>query len=180
MQARELRRTMASSSGSDKSSKQHICVPNDLSKKVRRMSPVEAAKFDPVKAAEEAIGKLSCKFESWMKSEADRLKEINKEAQLADFTMDNYDSLFRCAHDIKGQAETLGYPLIGRVAHNLTLLLVAAKTQRSYPKELISQHVSAINAMISEDARDETNRLGVALVTRLEEASAPFTDLVGN
>jgi chemotaxis protein histidine kinase CheA len=180
MQAQELRRTMASLTGSDKSSQERIRVPNDLSKKVRKMSTIEAAKFDPVKAAEEAIEKLSDKFESWMGSEVDCLKETHQTAQSADFTEETYDALFRCAHDIKGQAETLGFPLIGRVANNLTLLLVAAKTQESFPKELISQHVSAINAMISEDARDDTNRLGVALVTRLEEASAPLTELVPN
>ncbi|AEV38461.1 Hpt domain protein [Pseudovibrio sp. FO-BEG1] len=178
MQAQELRRTMASSTGSDKSSQEHIRVPNDLSKKVRKMSTIEAAKFDPVKAAEEAIEKLSDKFESWMGSEVDCLKEANQAAQDADFTEETYDSLFRCAHDIKGQAETLGFPLVGRVANNLTLLLVAAKAQETYPKELIAQHVSAINAMISEDARDDTNKLGVALVSRLEEASKPLTQLI--
>lgn len=166
---------MAFLSGSDKASKEHIRVPNDLSKKVRKLTAVEAAKFDPVKAAEEAVQKLSDKFESWMGSEVDCLKEANQAAQSTDFTEETYDALFRCAHDIKGQAETLGFPLVGRVASNLTLLLIAAREQEAYPKELISQHVNAINAMICEDARDDTNQLGVALVERLEEASKPLT-----
>ncbi|KZL21232.1 Hpt domain protein [Pseudovibrio axinellae] len=169
---------MASFSSSDKPSQEHIPVPNLLAKKVRKLSPVEAAKFDPVKAAEEAIEKLSNKFESWMAAEVERLKDANLAAQQADFSEETYDALFRYAHDIKGQAKTLGFPLIGRVANNLTLLLVAANTEQTYPKELISQHVDAINAMIFEDARDESNQLGVALVTRLEEASKPLTDMV--
>ncbi|GHB33172.1 histidine kinase [Pseudovibrio japonicus] len=166
---------MAFSSSSDKPSQEHIRVPNDLSKKVRKLTAVEAAKFDPVKAAEEAVQKLSDKFESWMGTEVDSLKKANQAAQTSDFAEEGYDALFRCAHDIKGQAETLGFPLVGRVANNLTLLLVAAKEQETYPKELISQHVDAINAMISEDARDDTNQLGVTLVERLEEASEPLT-----
>lgn len=169
---------MASQPTSDKPAPERIQAPNDLSKKVRKMSAAEAAKFDPVKAAEEAIEKLSDQFESWMGSEIDCLKTANDAAQAADFSTETYDALFRCAHDIKGQAETLGFPLIGRVANNLTTLLIVTHTQASYPKELIAQHVNAIRAMISEDARDSTSKLGVALVTRLEEASKPLTQLI--
>ncbi len=176
--AQELRRKMSSLTGTEKPKQERIKVPNNLSHKVRRMSPVEAARFDPVKAAEEAIQKLSEKFEGWMTSEVTCLKQANQSAQDSDFTEETYDALFRCAHDIKGQADTLGFPLVGRVASNLTLLLVAAKMQGTFPKKIISQHVDAICAMISEDARDETNKLGTALVTRLEEASRPLTQLV--
>ncbi|MEH0072154.1 hypothetical protein V6L77_20735 [Pannonibacter sp. Pt2-lr] len=40
--------------------------PTDLRKKVRVMSPREAAKFDPVKAAEAALERLSVQFDGWM------------------------------------------------------------------------------------------------------------------
>ena len=39
--------------------------PTDLRKKVRVMSPREAAKFDPVKAAEAALERLSVQFDGW-------------------------------------------------------------------------------------------------------------------
>ena len=173
--------SMPSKTNSDATQVERIKIPNVLAKKVKYKAPPkivvpERPNFDPVKAAEEAIERLSAKFDKWIETEVGDLYEANQAAQTDDFSQETFDIFYRCAHDLRGQAETLGYPLVGRVAKNLALLLAAARTENNFPKDLIAQHVDAIRAMVSEDARDETNNLGVELVEKLEEASAPLTE----
>ncbi|WP_082733825.1 Hpt domain-containing protein [Polycladidibacter hongkongensis] len=153
---------------------QLVKAPKDLSKKVRKLSAREAAKFDPVKAAEAAVENLSDRFNGWMGEEVDNLTSAWEDVRLSGFNEDNYGCCFRNAHDLKGQAETLGFPLVGRAAKNLALLLTAAKETQIYPMELLGQNVDAIRAMVNEEARDTTSRIGIALVERLEEVSAPL------
>ncbi|WP_068085407.1 Hpt domain-containing protein [Polycladidibacter stylochi] len=142
--------------------------PSDLSKKVRQLSPIEAQKFNPVAAAEAAVGKLSIQFSGWMEKEVKDLVTAWDTILSQGFTEANFEALFCSVHDLKGQSETLGYPLIGRAARNLSSLLYYAKKDNSFPKELIGQNIDAIRAMVNEDAKDETNALGLQLVEQLE------------
>lgn len=174
---------MSATAKSDATSVVRIKIPNVLAKKVNYKTPPKIvvpkrANFDPVKAAEEAIERLSTKFDKWIETEVGDLHEACQHAQSAGFSEEAYETFYRCAHDLRGQAETLGYPLVGRVAKNLALLLSAAQSENNFPKDLIVQHVDAIRAMISEEARDESNKLGVKLVEKLEEASQPLTSLI--
>ncbi|ADZ70080.1 Hpt domain-containing protein [Polymorphum gilvum] len=153
-----------------------VTPPTDLRKKVRVLSPREAAKFDPVKAAEAALECLSSHFDSWMGKEVDDLFSAWSAIQADGMDKAHLQTLYQAAHNIKGQAQTLGYPLVGSVAANFCHLIESIADSQDLPLPLVGQHVEAIRAMVAENARDDANRTGVALLARLKDVTEDYLE----
>ena len=148
--------------------------PTDLRKKVRILSKSEAAKFDPVKAAELALERLSVKFDGWMETETEELLQAYDAMRSEGANAENMETLFQAAHNMKGQAQTLGFPLAGSVAANFCYLLEHVPGPDKLPLELAEQHVEAIRAMVKEGARDADNAVGAALLKKLTEVTDDY------
>ncbi len=148
--------------------------PFDLRKKVRILSKREAAQFDPVEAAEKALQKLSVEFNHWMHEEVDTLRRIWRSSDPHALTNEQCFQLMREAHDIKGQAATFGYPLVGAVAASLCFLLEHVKPAASLPLTLVGQHIDAISAMVKENVKSDDNPTAQALLDKLTEATNTF------
>src|SRR5215207_4002045 len=58
-----------------------------------------------------------------MEKEWQRLDTARRAVKRSGFTADNHGQLFRAAHDIKGKAETFGFPLAAPVADSLCRLI---------------------------------------------------------
>jgi hypothetical protein len=126
-----------------------------------------------VARAEAAIAVLSPQFESWMENEVGTVAKTWQKWKALDFgDGEERETFYRSAHDLKGQAATLGFPLAAQVAASLCALLEAPNAQNPIPTELIGQHVNAIRAIYRERAKDESDRVGMALVVALEEMAA--------
>lgn len=145
-----------------------LSPPSDLRRKVRELTPREAKKFDPVKAAEAALQRLSKNFGTWMDNETRDLMSAWEAVQSEGLTEETLATLFRAAHNIKGQALTLGFPLVGQVAANLCHLIETVPGPDSLPLGLIGRYVEAIRAMVMEGAKDDANKTGVKLLETLK------------
>lgn len=150
--------------------------PTDLRKKVRVMSPREAAKFDPVKAAEAALERLSVQFDGWMHKETDQLFANWRAVEADGLNETTLSQLYNTIHNIKGQAQTLRYPLAGGVASSLCHLIETINAPERLPLALVRQHVDAIRAMVAEEARDEANPTGSALLRKLQDVTQDYIE----
>ena len=151
-----------------------LTPPDNLRRKVRELTPREAKKFDPVKAAEAALKRLSGHFGNWMVNETVTLLHAWETVQSDGFSEETVAPLFQAAHNIKGQALTLGFPLVGRVAAGFCLLIETVPSPEKLPLELSGRYVEAIRAMVMEGAKDDDNRTGVELLETLEIVTADF------
>ncbi len=165
---------MAGETPKDNADYEVVKPPRDLRSKVRVLSGREAARFDPIKAAEEALVGLSGEFDGWMGDEVATLQEAWRSIEAKGMSKERCDALFRAAHDIKGQAGTLGYPLVGTVAANLCHLIENVVPPDDIPIQLVEQHVEAVRAMVAERARDTDNAVGRALAERLALVTDEF------
>ena len=129
---------------------------------------------DPVARAEAALAQLSPEFSGWMNDECEDLDRARHEAREAGMAAPQRDALFRAAHDIKGQAATLGFPLVAAVAESLCLLIDESHDPRRIPAALIDQHVDAVRAIIREHARPDLAGVAAALTQRLREVTDEF------
>ncbi|WP_181706720.1 Hpt domain-containing protein [Chthonobacter rhizosphaerae] len=147
---------------------------NDLRKKVREVKS-RGAGDDPVSRAEAALKILSSNFETWMR---DEIATVGRryEAWGAAGHPDGEarDAFFRAVHDLKGQATTLGYPLVAHAAGSLCALLDRLPSRDDLPLALVDQHVQAIQAIFRESVRDEGDRIGSELVSLLNGLSAAY------
>ncbi len=153
---------------------EYITPPISLKAKAREMTPEEVANFDPIVAAQNALDKLSGNFGEWMAQEAETMVKTWLEIRGGKLNPIERDKLFRAAHDIKGQAATLGFPLASNIANSLCHLLESIQDTSKIPNWLVEKHVQAIRAIHAEDARDEDVPLARELSAELINATDDF------
>ncbi len=134
-----------------------IEVENTLGAKALRPGNQRAALADATKKADRAVNKLSVQFPAWMQGESDRLSNIRLEMAQNGYTAERLDQLFTCAHDIKGQASTYGYPVAGIIGKLLADLIENAPAGIKIPLAVIDQHVDTIRAIIRQDLKGDGN-----------------------
>src|ERR1700730_12621845 len=146
-----------------------ITPPHELRKV---LAPAGDVVDDPVARAEPALAELSSEFSGWMDSECDRLEVARQDVKRDGFTKKTHDTLFRAAHDIKGEAGTFGFPAVVGAAESLCRLIEHTPDMQRIPLTLVDQHVDAIRAVVREYARPDLLDAATALTRRLGEVTA--------
>ena len=153
-----------------------IVPPNKLKKAVGKATAASArgGQDDPVARAEAALAELSTEFSSWMDTECERLDQARRKVAQSGLTGAAQDELFHAAHDIKGEAETFGFPLAGRIADSLCRLIEHTPDPQRVPIALVEQHVDAVRAIIREAKLKDAEKTAFKLVARLRQVTDDF------
>ena len=150
----------------------------DLRRKAKERRS-KAGDIDPVAAAEAAMTQMSQKFAGWMQTETETLSSAWQTCVDAEFADEPRNALFRRAHDIKGQAATLGFPAAGQVAASLCRLLDLVKPAERIPRELVRQHTLAVRAIAQESKQNEPNAVADKLAQRLSSVTDDYIASLG-
>lgn len=129
---------------------------------------------EPVKRAEQALALLAGEFASWMEEEGERLDKARNAVKAGGFTAATREALFFAAHDIRGDAETLGYPGLTIPAESLCRLLEHTRDMNRIPLSLVDQHVDAVRAIIREGNRPDAEQTVAILTRRLRDVTDEF------
>ncbi len=148
-----------------------ITPPHKLRKAV---SQARAGEDDPVARAEQALAQLSTEFAGWMDAEIERLDAARTAVRDSGLDPTRREALFHAAHDIKGQAATLGYPQVAAAADSLCRLIEHAPELTRIPLPLIDQHVDAVRAIVREYARSDVAQVAATLTKRLRDVTDDF------
>jgi chemotaxis protein histidine kinase CheA len=140
---------------------------------VRQAKPGEP-EDDPIARAEEALAQLSTQFAAWMESECVRLDAARNTVKQDGFSKETHASLFRAAHDIKGEGATFGYPGVTGAADSLCRLLEHTPDMARIPLPLVDQHVDAMRAIIREHSRPDAEEIAAVLTKRLRDVTDEF------
>ncbi|MER2604857.1 MAG: Hpt domain-containing protein [Siculibacillus sp.] len=149
----------------------------DLRRKAKEIK-LKPGEQEPVAAAEAALARMASSFDGWMAEETQRLAELWSEADRSGYEGEVREAFHRAAHDIKGQAATLGFPLAGRIAASLCRLLDGSVGGERMPHELVRQHVQSVRAIIAEQAREDTSDVARLLAERLDEVTTDYLDQI--
>jgi chemotaxis protein histidine kinase CheA len=132
-----------------------IHPPKRLQKKANiRMFGDASLDMEAIAQAEKKLEELSKDFSNWMLVELNKLtqaftvfeKEMNEESK---------HKLFVCAHDIRGQATTYGYPVAARLASIMADILDDTNTSSYDCRPLARRMVEGIIAIVRQDAKAE-------------------------
>ena len=155
-----------------------ISPPHKLRKAVVRADKTASIDLDAIARAEEALKVLSIDFDDWMQIECDRLEAERLRCNENGYTDIQTGDFFLAAHDIKGEAATFGYPLVGHVAFRLCRLLEHTPEPTQIPRDLVDRHVAAIRAIIREKSVSDAEKTAVELAHRLQEVTEDFLQKV--
>jgi chemotaxis protein histidine kinase CheA len=157
----------------------------DLQKKVSLPGGEPGIDQDAIDRAEQALKGLSANFDLWLKDEIKHLAAARDHVRGAsdDELPQALDELFRAAHDLKGQADTFGYPLITRTCASLCQLIEMARDMpdldQSEHQRLIDisgHHVDTVRAIERKKIKDMDHKLGQALISTLQKSSEMFVE----
>jgi hypothetical protein len=149
--------------------------PTNLKKKAVLPGNANSPALDAeaLKRAEEALQDLSVNFNGWMNDEVASLAKAaaaikTDKGDLA------FDTLYNSAHNVKGQAHTLGFPLAGLAAASLCRLVDNLPEQKRLPTALVDNYVTAIAAIVREDIRTMEDKMACAIIDKLDDVSEDF------
>jgi hypothetical protein len=148
-----------------------ITPPHHLRRACSTSAPADD---DPVARAEAALAKLEDRFAGWMEQECERLDRARRDAKAARFSKQTCEALFLAAHDIRGEAGTLGHALAASPADSLCRLIEHTPDPGFIPAALIDQHVDAVRAIVRETERPDIAEVAAALTGRLRQVTDEF------
>ncbi|WP_168192797.1 Hpt domain-containing protein [Undibacter mobilis] len=151
-----------------------VIRPENKLRKAVTDTPLAAGEDDPVARAEQALAELSSEFAGWMEEECERLDKCRQTIVARGVTENAKTALFHAAHDIKGQAATLGFPAVAAIADSLCRLIEYTPQPNRIPIKLISQHVDAVRAIHREYARSDAKELASQLNHKLRDVTDHF------
>jgi chemotaxis protein histidine kinase CheA len=85
---------------------------------------------------------------------------------------ENLRALAKAAHDIKGQAATFGYPLLGDIAASLCQMVFEHEAVALQRTDLLSLYVRSMIWVMDQSIRDATDAKGRELFASLADATA--------
>ncbi len=160
---------MSDQDGKTASGVTFIDPPSPLGQRVTAIGPDAGLDMDKVKRAEMALTMLSGQFDGWMAEEVDKLDTAIAACRAGQNGDGDIATVFRAAHDLKGQGKTLGFPLAARAAASLTSLLeTAPDPTRDVIWLLVEEHLKTIRAIVAENVRGEDHDVARTLVGELE------------
>jgi HPt (histidine-containing phosphotransfer) domain-containing protein len=124
-----------------------------------------------IRRAEQALKALAPEFNGWMEDAVRKLLDAWAAIGKNGLGEGRLGALHRDAHDIKGQATTLGFPLASRVGASLCLIIEGTPRERLSDKAvmlLMGQHVDAIRAITREGISKAAHPVGDKLAAELE------------
>jgi chemotaxis protein histidine kinase CheA len=150
-----------------------MATQNSLKDKVRITGSGDEIDMDAIARAEKALEKLSVEFDGWLSEEVTRLLAA-RAALDSSQTDEAFDEFYRAAHDLKGEGDTFGYPLVTELADLLCKLLEAAEDRSELPMTLIDNHVDAIHIVMRDGIKDAQHDTTRAVIERLSEVVGDY------
>jgi Hpt domain len=123
--------------------------------------------MDVVARAEAALSEIRHEFRSWMVVECEALEAARNEMRSHGPSAEALQKVSLTAHEIKGHAAVLGFPLAGRIAGILCRLLAYAPNPQLIPLTVIDSHVDAVRAVVREQIHTMNDKTGKEIFERL-------------
>jgi chemotaxis protein histidine kinase CheA len=149
-----------------------VVPQSGLGRAVLTIGDGEGWDMSAVQRAEAALAAVASEFDAWMDEEVEALGAARRAFGDDPLEANARDRLFRAAHDIRGQAATLGFPVAGRFADGLCDLIEKAATFEPDRLALIDAHVAAIRAVVRDRITSADDATARALLNALGAARA--------
>lgn len=149
---------------------QVIKIPNLLRAKVGNKPGPDLNQI--VQQAEAALDGMQEQYEGWIREYLKTITEALERAR-ASVPPDAkaIDLIRKTSHDIKGQGQTFGYPLLTRAGHMLHSFIERDHAQAARSLDLIAAHIDFMNLVIQDGIHDNGGEQEERILSGLEAAA---------
>lgn len=153
---------------------QIIKMPNLLRAKIGNKPGPDLKQI--VKQAEAALDDMSDQYEEWIRGYLETINAAMKNAQASvPPDPDAIATIRKTSHEIKGQGQTLGYPLLTQVGHMLYGFIDRDDARAARNLDLIAAHIDFMNLVAQNQVRGDGGPQEEALLAALGEAVRKFS-----
>lgn len=158
----------------------YMAVPNQLKNLVAGLGSggnTESGKFDEsaLAAANMELASMESDYSDWVLDSIAKLQRAVKELKEQPKNYWKYYTLINnIAHDLRGQGETFGYPLITILGKSLFDYTRIQTPPDDRFIELIRSHIDSIQAVLRERIKGQGGDVGMVIVGTLEEAKRRY------
>jgi len=132
---------------------------------------------EALKAAEEALGKMSEDYPDWVSGLIAKLHEQHGRCvDTPENRRECFEAINHMAHDMKGQGGTFGYPLITAFADSLYGFTSGTSDYSDNQVELIKSHTDAMRAVIRGRVSGDGGEIGKKLTDGLNQAIEKYSN----
>ena len=120
--------------------------------------------------AQAAVADLAKVYSGWALADVTRARQALALAESDPAGRRSHvETLFRVAHDLKGQGTSFGYPLVTRLGDSLCRLTRdRARDYETRHLELAKSHLDAVQLVLTKEIKGEGGKVGSDLVARLQ------------
>jgi chemotaxis protein histidine kinase CheA len=120
--------------------------------------------------AERAIADLAKSLGDAVGTQAEVIAQAFAKAQAEEFAPASVEALFAAAHDLKGQAATLGHPAVSEICHVICRLLQHPRDEIAATRELMAELVSALDTFARREPGSALTSLEARRLADLQTA----------
>ena len=124
-------------------------------------------------AAEAQVDALADSFESWARGDLAALQDALQGAGQVSRRRQEFDRMFKIAHDMKGQGSTFGYNLLTEIAGSLCDFIRRRTDPSDADLVLVGHHVNALNVVLEKRIKGSGGELGQQIIARLRQLTEP-------
>jgi HPt (histidine-containing phosphotransfer) domain-containing protein len=127
---------------------------------------------DTIRRAEEAVGKLTDEYRSWVRGDLEKLQACMAAAAAGgEARTTAYKEVRHIAHDLRGQGATFGFPLVTRIAQSISQVLKERPADVDIDSDaILTAHFEALHTVIEQNVSDLNGTDAQAIVATLEAA----------
>ncbi|MBL1421186.1 MAG: hypothetical protein COC24_011820 [Alphaproteobacteria bacterium] len=152
-----------------------IIPPNNLKTKVKITVVKDGSETESIDNADAAMEAMGDTFKEWLEDEVSKFDKCRKD-MCANPNKEHMAALHIVAHDVKGQAQTMGFPLITLVSASLCKLIEVWENVETFPLDLLNNHVDSIKVMLAQDIKEKDHPIGKKLTDKLINTVFDFAD----
>ena len=148
---------------------QVIKPPNTLQAKIPKTGGPSVDEMTA--AADSALREIKDNYEAVVQAELRKIdKAISRAMEMPAKAANALQEIFDISHDIKGQAASLGYPLLTEIAQSLCRFISASKSTASIELDVVGAHARAMGTVVSHTIRGDGGENGKKLLGALNAA----------
>ena len=153
-----------------------INPPNTLKTKVKTGGP-GAVNLDALERAEKVIANLSESYLDWVQEDLKKIAAAFDDLKSGRGTQkDVLNTIFRLAHDMKGQGGSFGYGLVTSVGNELCRMIEKMPTPVSQAHiDAIGVHIASMKLIIAQRMKGDAGKTGEAMLAGLQKVSDKLT-----
>ncbi len=153
-----------------------INPPNTLKSKVKTGGP-GAVNLEALERAEKVIANLSDSYLDWVQEDLKKITTAFDSLKAGEGSREQaLDSIFRLAHDMKGQGGSFGYNLMTSVGNELCRMIekMPASLTPSHI-DAIGVHIDSMKLIIAQRLKGDAGKTGEAILSGLQKVSDKLT-----